>query len=509
MTAPPGDYYVVATISDGYNAPVRKVSATTVTIERTKSFKLNSQRKVTYQPKSNGQGALAPQELPARVSGIRSRPEVDGFTIQWKPVTNSLVNGYAVEFTTNSVPGTFERAEAVPVDRTEVRVGGLIPGMPYLVRVSAVGADGQTGLSSEVMTIVPTLGFGRTPPVFRSKASQVGFPGLQYTYFPRLFDGDMLHLSDTNAAAHINHAPNGQPLPDITAGYNYVLLAGPEGMKVDPSGIVLWTPTTNQVGTNVFILHAYEVNAKEVGDAAVERTLKVSQTNEVLVLNPDAKPTEVPTPGNRFFAPLGFRPKGGVKQAPPAGKNYNGIESLVFRFLSVPPPFVREAEGLDFLIAFNADPQNVTLTLLQGPAGMELKNTNHLIWNVPIGAKGSKVVVRASVVPEAGAKAEEFVLDFYLPVHRVDNQLSSPAQILIDASSDATKLSILSRNADPTALPKSYRLQVKSDLGDVWKDVMEVPVDRAAAMKSMLIPNSTVTLPSTPAAAFYRVVNID
>jgi hypothetical protein len=38
---------------------------------------------------------------------------------------------------------------------------------------------------------------------------------------------------------------------------------------------------------------------------------------------------------------------------------------------------------------------------------------------------------------------------------------------------------------------------------------MEVPVDRAAAMKSMLIPNSTVTLPSTPAAAFYRVVNID
>jgi len=509
ITAPPGDYYVVATISDGYNAPVRKVSATTVTIERTKSFKLNSQRKVTYQPKSNGQGALAPQELPARVSGIRSRPEVDGFTIQWKPVTNSLVNGYAIEFTTNSVPGTFERAEAVPVDRTEVRVGGLIPGMPYLVRVSAVGADGQTGLSSEVMTIVPTLGFGRTPPVFRSKASQVGFPGLQYTYFPRLFDGDMLHLSDTNAAAHINHAPNGQPLPDITAGYNYVLLAGPEGMKVDPSGIVLWTPTTNQVGTNVFILHAYEVNAKEVGDAAVERTLKVSQTNEVLVLNPDAKPTEVPTPGNRFFAPLGFRPKGGVKQAPPAGKNYNGIESLVFRFLSVPPPFVREAEGLDFLIAFNADPQNVTLTLLQGPAGMELKNTNHLIWNVPIGAKGSKVVVRASVVPEAGAKAEEFVLDFYLPVHRVDNQLSSPAQILIDASSDATKLSILSRNADPTALPKSYRLQVKSDLGDVWKDVMEVPVDRAAAMKSMLIPNSTVTLPSTPAAAFYRVVNID
>jgi len=509
ITAPPGDYYVVATISDGYNAPVRKVSATTVTIERTKSFKLNSQRKVTYQPKSNGQGALAPQELPAQVSGIRSRPEVDGFTIQWKPVTNSLVNGYAVEFTTNSVPGTFERAEAVPVDRTEVRVGGLIPGMPYLVRVSAVGADGQTGLSSEVMTIVPTLGFGRTPPVFRSKASQVGFPGLQYTYFPRLFDGDMLHLSDTNAAAHINHAPNGQPLPDITAGYNYVLLAGPEGMKVDPSGIVLWTPTTNQVGTNVFILHAYEVNAKEVGDAAVERTLKVSQTNEVLVLNPDAKPTEVPTPGNRFFAPLGFRPKGGVKQAPPAGKNYNGIESLVFRFLSVPPPYVRESESLDFLIAFNADPKLVTLELLQGPKGMELQNTNRLIWNVPVGAKGSKVVVRASVIPEAGAKPEEFILDFYLPVHRVDNQLSSPAQILIDASSTETKLSILSRNADPTALPKTYRLQVKSDLGDVWKDVMDVPVDRAAAMKSMLIPNSTVTLPSTSAASFYRVVNID
>ena len=508
INAPPGDYYVVATISDGYNPPVRKISATTVTIERTKSFKLNSQRKVTYQPKNNGQGALAPQELPAQLSGLRSRPEADGFTIQWKPVTNSLVNGYVVEFTTNNVPGTFERAEAVPVDKTEVQVGGLTPGVPYLVRVSAVGADGQTGSPSEVMTIVPTPGFGRTPPVFRSKASPVGFPGLQYTYYPRLFDGDLLHLSDTNSAKHTDHGPKGEPLPDIVAGYNYVLLAAPEGMKVDPSGIVLWTPTTNQVGTNVFILHAYEVNAKEVGDAAVERTLKISQTNEVLVLDPDAKPTAIPTPGNRFFAPLGFRPKG-AKQTAPSGKNYNGIESLVFRFLSVPPPYVRESDNWDFLIAYNADPKFVTLELLQGPVGMTLQNTNHLTWNVPTGAKGSKVIVRASVIPEAGAKPEEFILDFYLPVHRVDNQLSSPAQILIDASSNETKLSILSRNADPTALPKSYLLQVKSDLGDIWTDVMEVPVDRAAAMKSMLIPNSTVTLPSTSAASFYRVVNID
>ncbi len=508
INAPPGEYYIVATISDGYNPPVRKVSATSVTINKTRAFKLNAERKVTYQPKNNGQGALAPQELPAQVSGIRSRPELDGFSIQWKPVTNSLVNGYTVEYSTNSVPGTYERSQAVPADKTEARISGLVSGMPYLVRVSAVGANGQPGASSEVMSIVPTAGFGRTPPVFLSKAAVVGFPGLQYTYFPRLFDGDLLHLSDMNAAAHINHAPNGEPLPDITAGYNYVLLAGPEGMKVDPSGIVLWTPTPNQVGTHVFILHAYEVNAQKVGDAAVERTLKVSQTNQVLVLDPDTKSTEIPTPGNRFFAPLGFRPKG-AKQAPPAGKTYSGLESLVFRFFSVPPPYVRESDNWDFLIAYNADPKFVTLELLQGPIGMELKNTNHLIWNVPIGAKGSKVVVRASVTPEAGATPEEFILDFYLSVHRVDNQLSSPAQILIDASSNATKLSILSRNADPTALPRSYRLQVKSDLGDVWKDVMEVPVDRAAAMKSMLIPKSTVTLPSTSAASFYRVVNVD
>lgn len=508
INAPPGEYYIMATISDGYGQPVRKVSATTVTINRTKAFRLNSERKVTYQPKNNGQGALAPQELPAQVSGVRSRPEFDGFSIQWKPVTNSLVNGYTVEFSTNTIPGTFESSQAVPADKTEARVSGLVSGMPYLVRVSAVGANGQTGSPGEVMTIVPTPGFGRTPPVFRSSAAKVGFPGLQYTYYPRLFDGDLLHLSDTNSAAHTNHGPNGEPLPDITAGYNFVLLAAPEGMKVDPSGIVLWTPTTNQVGTNVFILHAYEVNAKEVGDAAVERTLKISQTNLVLVLDPDAKPTGIPTPGNRFFAPLGVRPKA-AKQAPPVGKNYNGIESLVFRFLSTPPPYVKESENLDFLIAHNADPKMVTLELLQGPVGMELQNTNHLVWSVPVGAKGSKVVVRASVTPEAGAKAEEFILDFYLPVHRVDNQLSSPAQILIDASSSATRLSILSRNADPTALPRSYRLQVKSDLADDWKDVMEVPVDRAAAMKSMLIPNSTVTLPSTSAASFYRVVNID
>jgi len=289
-----------------------------------------------------------------------------------------------------------------------------------------------------------------------------------------------------------------------------VLLSAPAGMTVDPSGIVMWTPTTNQIGTNVFILHAYEVNAKEVGDAAVERTLRTSQTNTVLVLDPDAKPAAIPTPANRFFAPLGSRPKGG-KQTPPAGKNYNGIESLVFRFFSVPPPYVLETERFDFVISHNSDPKFVTLELLQGPSGMALESTNHLVWNVPVGAKGSRVVVRATVVPEAGARSEEFILDFYLPVHRVDNQLSSPAQILIDASATATKLVILSRNADPTSLPRSYRLQVKSgDLGEAWKDVMEIPVDRAAAMKSsMLIPSSTVTLPATPSASFYRVVNVD
>ena len=510
ISAPPGEYYVVATISDGYGPPVRKISSTTVTINRTKAFRLNSQGKMVYQPKNNGQGALAPQELPAQVTGVRSRPETDGFSIQWNPVTNSVVNGYTVEFSTNSVPGTFERSQAAPADKTEARVSGLTSGMPYLVRVSAVGVDGQPGSPSEVMTIVPTPGFGRTPPVFRSSAPAVGFPDLQYTYYPKLFDGDLLHLSETNSAAHIDHGPNGEPLPDLTPGYNFVLLSGPAGMKVDPSGIVLWTPTTNQIGTNVFILHAYEVNAKEVGDAEVEKTLRISQTNTVLVLDPDAKPTEIPTPNNRFFAPLGIRPKGGKPAVPPSGKNYNGIESLVFRFLSVPPPFVRESDKLDFLIAHNSDPKKVTLELLQGPVGMLLQDTNHLMWTVPVGAHGSRVVVRAKVIPEAGAKPEEFIMDFFLPVHRLDNQLSSPAQILIDASSTSTKLSILSRNADPTALPRSYKLQVKSgDLGDAWKDVMEIPVDRVAAMKSMLIPNSTVTLPSTPAASFYRVVNVD
>jgi hypothetical protein len=509
IDAPPGEYYVVATISDGYSPPVRKVSATTITINQTKSFRLNSDRKVTYQPKNNGQGALAVQELPAQVTGMRSRPEADGFTLQWRPVTNSLVNGYTIEYSTNNVPGTFESSQAVPVEKTESRVSGLPPGVPYLVRVSAVGANGQPGTPSEVMTIVPTPGFGRTPPVFRSSAAAVGFPGLQYTYYPRLFDGDLLHLANTNGAAHTDHGPNGEPLPDITAGYNYVLLSAPAGMTVDPSGIVLWTPTTNQIGTNVFILHAFEVNAKEVGDPAVERTLRISQTNTVLVLDPDAKPASIPTPGNRFFAPLGIRAKGG-KATPPSGKNYNGIEALVFRFLSVPPPYVRESEKLDFVVAHNSDPKNVTLELLQGPRGMVLEDTNHLIWNVPIGARGSRVVVRATVIPQEGVRAEEFILDFYLPVHRVDNQLSSPAQILIDATSTATKLSILSRNADPTSLPRSYRLQAKSgDLGDAWKDVMEIPVDRDAAMKSMLIPNSSVTLPASPSASFYRVINVD
>lgn len=508
IDAPPGDYYVMATISDGLGQPVRKVSATTVSINQTKTFKLNSNRKITYQPKNNGQGAFLAQELPAQVTGVRSRPESDGFSIQWKPVTNSLVTGYSVQYSTNSIPGLFEKSQAVQADKVEARISGLIPGMPYLVRVSAVGADGQTGSPSEVMTIVPTIGFGRTPPIFRSKAGVVAYPGLLYTYYSKLFDGDLLHLNSTN---HLNHSTNGVPLPDVAAGYKYVLLAAPEGMKIDPSGIVLWTPTTNQIGTNIFILHAYEVNADAVGDPAIARTLRISQTNEVVVVNPDATTTKIPTPGNRFFAPVGSRAKG-AKKDPPSGKNFNGIDSLVFRFLSTPPAYVKESENLDFTIIHSAAAENVELTLLQGPIGMELKETNHLIWKVPVGAKSSKVVVQASVVPVKGAKPQEFVFDFFLPVHRIDNQMSSPAQVLIDTSGPSTKLSIFSRNADPTALPKAYRLQVKSDLAADWMDLMDVSVDREAAMKSMEIPVNTVTLPSLPyssAASFYRVVNID
>jgi hypothetical protein len=143
---------------------------------------LDSNRKITYQPKNNGQGALVAQELPAQVTGVRSRPESDGFSIQWKPVTNSLVTGYSVQYSTNAIPGLFEKSQAVQADKVEARISGLIPGMPYLVRVSAVGTDGQTGAPSEVMTIVPTIGFGRTPPIFRSKAGVVAYPGLLYTY---------------------------------------------------------------------------------------------------------------------------------------------------------------------------------------------------------------------------------------------------------------------------------------------------------------------------------------
>ena len=509
IQVPPGDYYAMATISDGINKPIKTISATAVKI----GYGHPGLKPAFHNPKLQGIGPLAAVPLPDQVKGVRSRPEPTGFTIAWEAVTNTVVTGYVVEYSTNAIPGAFEFSTPANADALTLQIKDLKPGSPYLVQVRAVGLEGIQGPPSEVHTVIPSPGFGRTPPVIRTTAGVVAFPGLLYSYFPGLFDGDMVHLNNTNTVGHVNHGPNGEPLPDMIPGYEWKLVRGPAGMSLDASGIVTWKPTQEQLGTNEFVILAVEKAAETLLDRNLAATLRVAQTNQVVVLDPESQAKPVPIPATRYHARRVQRSGLPTPPQAPKAKNYSGLKDIPFSFLSRPPLYVSEGEKVDYSISYNADPKQVTLELLQGPAGMKLDLTNHLVWTVPVGAQGARVVVRASVKPAADADTEQFLQEFFLPVHRVDNRLTSPAEILLEdgANEAGPKVRWRSRDADPSALPRAYKIQMSTALdGEVWVDVTpEIPVDRAAAIKSFEALSLEYSLPKRSENTFYRVINLD
>jgi RHS repeat-associated protein len=94
--------------------------------------------------------------------------------------------------------------------------------------------DGQGGIATQTYTIVVAYAATNQPPVITSTPSQVTTVGQTYTY--------QVTASD----------PEGQAL-------TYMLLVKPDGMAIDPNtGLVTWTPTSAQIGSNAVVVGAVD-----------------------------------------------------------------------------------------------------------------------------------------------------------------------------------------------------------------------------------------------------------
>ena len=94
--------------------------------------------------------------------------------------------------------------------------------------------DGQGGIATQAYTIVVANAATNQPPVITSTPSQVTTVDQPYQY--------QVTASD----------PEGQAL-------TYMLLVKPDGMTIDPNtGLVTWTPTSTQLGSNAVVVGAVD-----------------------------------------------------------------------------------------------------------------------------------------------------------------------------------------------------------------------------------------------------------
>ena len=70
--------------------------------------------------------------------------------------------------------------------------------------------------------------------------------GQPYVYFPEVFDADDVIRPSVPLSDGEDQGTNSLPLDG--QGRQWTLVAAPAGMTIDPSGVIMWTPSDAQVG---------------------------------------------------------------------------------------------------------------------------------------------------------------------------------------------------------------------------------------------------------------------
>ena len=193
--------------------------------------------------------------------------------------------------------------------------------------------------------------------------------------------------SDGNLPPEITSVPEGQPVAGETWAYalnaedrdgdalTYHLLSGPNGMLMDPAGITIWTPESEDVGRQVGVQLSVDDGAG--GSATQEIALTV----------------QAPESSN----------------LPPA-------------IVSTPPsPAVVGSEWLYPVTVTDPDNADPLLTLEQAPSGMSLGENGALLWKPALEQVGSHAVTLKASDGKAWVTQS-----FMLPVVESDDQNQPP-----------------------------------------------------------------------------------
>jgi hypothetical protein len=431
LDLPPGRYHVAVNVDDPASLEVEAVSTTEVLV--------------------------ANPAAPLPVPRIAASAGHGSFTVTWDPSPDTNIVSYVVRYTAGDQPYDFEsetNVDAVMSDLRTVTVTDLTNGQPYLVTVAAVNGGGYQSENGEVLRVVPTEGPGRTPPVIVSRPKLGATANATYLYVLQTFDGD-----DDLFRVPLRQPGPAQPdypYPVDGNGLYWELVSSPPGMTMLPNGIILWTPTSGQVGEHLVLVRTTEMFS---------------------LLNPPVLSAE------QSFV-LTVLPEWNLSGAQPG-----------FAFLSRPPAAAFEGETYTYTPQVLIGSEGWAITILDGPADMNLTmDTNGLdtiVWHVPPGAQGQRVRLRAAP-RNAVVTPEEYVYqDYFLSVVSEDNQLPrSQAPVAGD--------DVLGTDAGrPVTLPLSRLLLNDQSVAGVPMDIIAVS---DGAHGTVVIVGNNLTY--TPAAGY-------
>ena len=332
VNAPPGLYYVMMKVDDGNNEPYFSYSDFQIEYENP-----DSPDPVLYMASAPGDGSIS---------------------VEWGPSESENIDHYSIVYSDNLESGDFDQSIPVGKDSTSYTVEGLSNGKPYLISVIASNDEGLASTPYDIHRVIPTRGPGLTPPVIISTPDTDATAEQQYAYFLLGFDGDeALHLEDLPSDFEGGELDTSNLEPAL----RWSLVLGPEGMTLDPSGLLLWVPSENQIGDHEIIVSLSKRNPYPTSDPDAERVITVYQEFTITVLD---------------------------------SFNLNGLETNPYTFISTPSLYTSEFETYRYKPQLLAPDEENEFIVVFGPDGMHVDDNNEVVWEVPEEAFGSHVWIR-------------------------------------------------------------------------------------------------------------------
>jgi|GEM_PF-763179 len=396
-------------------------------------------------------------DSPTAPENIQTRSGNGSITVGWEGSPEPNVVGYIIYYRPDA-EGTEndERFESVAEDTRLTTINGLRNGQPDLLRVVAVNDEQTPSPSSRTVRVVPTIGFGLTPPCIVSQPDIDATAGQQYFFQFQTCDADDGRTA-IPASGAIEDAPAGFVYDG--EGLRWELITGPAGMIMQPSGRVEFTPTDAQVGNHPVVVRATDA-AADLPDAP-ETRLYDEKSYTLIVVPSD---------------------------------NLSALETARGVFVSRPVLDAYEDETFSYTPQFVAE-GSWAFQLVQAPDGMVVNPDGSITWDVPTGAEGMEIRLKA-VQTGPGADPTACVIHrWFLNVNLSTSSLP-----------EDLAFSLLTRDLTSTTLVwpgksngASYQVQSTTDLiNGPW--VNEGPTKAAESTNAHLDAGASTTI------KFYRVI---